>query len=299
MFHIYRNLNREMTMLDTDDQLPIKTHGFSSKSNIFSEPLVHFMLLGGLLFTADHYFISRQDDPHTIIIGSGVDSDAVELFQESRGRDPNEKEMEALHRVWLDNEILYREGLAMQVDKGDDAIRERVIFKALSVIDASVKLPAVDDKQLGAWFEQHRDKYDEPARYDFQEAALAGDVAEADVRAFVKELNAGVPGDAKAGLRVFKGRPLVNLVQSYGEDFAKALADMPAGKWQAIQTRDGWRAIQLDAIHNAKPAVFAEVRNVVLQDWKDDTAAQQRTAAVRALAKKYTVKYEHVTGHAE
>ena len=288
-----------MTMPDIDDQLPIKTQRILFKSRIVSEPLLHFMLLGGLLFAADHYFIGRQEDPHTIIIGSGVDTEAVELFQESRGREPNEKELEALHRVWLDNEILYREGLAMQVDKGDDAIRERVIFKALSVIDASVKLPAVDDKQLDAWFEKHRDKYDEPTRYDFQEAALAGDVAEADVRAFVKELNAGAPGDAKAGLRVFKGRPVANLVQSYGEDFAKGLADMPAGKWRAMQTRNGWRAIQLDAIHDAKPAVFEEVRNVVLQDWKDDMAAQQRTAAVRALAKKYTVKYEHVTGHSE
>jgi hypothetical protein len=29
---------------------------------------------------------------------------------------------------------------------------------------------------------------------------------------------------------------------------------------------------------------------VVLQDWTDSTKAEQRTAAVRALAKKYTVK---------
>ena len=35
--------------------------------------------------------------------------------------------------MWLDNEVLYREGLALQVDKGDPAIRERVIFKALSL----------------------------------------------------------------------------------------------------------------------------------------------------------------------
>ena len=288
-----------MTMPDTDDRPQIKKQVSSSISNTFSEPLVHFLLIGGLLFAADHYFISRQDDPRTIFVSSSVDSEAVELFQESRGREPNEVELQALHRVWLDNEVLYREGLSMQVDKGDDAIRERVIFKALSVIDASVKLPAVDDKQLNAWFEQHREKYDEPARYDFQEAALAGDVSEVDVRAFVKELNAGLPGDAKAGLRVFKGRPAANLVQSYGDGFNKALSDMPSGKWQAVQTRDGWRAIQLDAIHNAKSALFEEVRNVVLQDWKDEMAAQQRTAAVRALAKKYTVKYEHVTGHSE
>jgi hypothetical protein len=31
---------------------------------------------------------------------------------------------------------------------------------------------------------------------------------------------------------------------------------------------------------------------VVLQDWSDATMAEQRSAAVAVLAKKYTVKYE-------
>ena len=72
--------------------------------------------------------------------------------------------------------MLYREGLALQLDKGDTAIRERVIFKALSVVDSGLKLPEHDDKLLQAWFEQHRAKYDDPARFDFQEAQLAGDL---------------------------------------------------------------------------------------------------------------------------
>ncbi|MEJ1960607.1 MAG: hypothetical protein WDO56_03275 [Gammaproteobacteria bacterium] len=142
------------------------------------EPLLHFVVLGALLFAVDQFVLGRTDDPHTIVIGPEVDREAVEIFKGSRGRAPNEQELKALHGVWLDNEVLYREGLAMQVDRGDDAIRERVIFKALSVIDANVKLPAIDDKQLREWFESHRDKYDSPARYNFQEAALSGDNSE-------------------------------------------------------------------------------------------------------------------------
>jgi hypothetical protein len=103
--------------------------------------------------------------------------------------------------------VLYREGLALQVDKGDTAIREGVIFKALSVIDSNVKLPPVDDAVLRTWFDGHRDKYDEPTRYDFEEGALSGDSSEAVVRDFVTALNGGTPGDARAGLRVFEGRP--------------------------------------------------------------------------------------------
>lgn len=256
------------------------------------EPLLHFVVLGGLLFAGDHFLVSRADDPRTIVVTPEVDSEAVETFEAARGRKPNKQELEALHRVWLDNEVLYREGLALGVDKGDTAIRERVIFKALSVVDSNVKLPAVDENVLKKWFEAHRAKYDEPARYDFDEAALSGDNAEAAVRDFVKELNAGTPGDAKAGLRVFKGRPHENLVQSYGPELAEALVKAPPGQWQALQTHDGWRAMRLNSSASPKPADFEALRGVVLADWKDAVASEQRTAAVQALTKKYKVKYE-------
>ena len=256
------------------------------------EPLLHFVVLGGLLFAIDHVLVGRADDPRRIVVGADVDHEAIETFKATRGHAPNADELAALRRVWLDNEVLYREGLALGVDKGDPAIRERVIFKALSVIDSNVKLPAIDDKALRTWFEGHREKYDDPARYDFDEAALSGDSSEAAVRAFVKELNNGTPGDAKAGLRVFKGRPHANIVQSYGPEVARLLAASQPGDWQALKTRDGWRAIRLGKITPPKPAVFEVIRNVVFQDWTDATAAEQRSAAVRALTKKYSVKHE-------
>ncbi|MES3013972.1 MAG: hypothetical protein V4750_09635, partial [Pseudomonadota bacterium] len=142
------------------------------------EPLLHFVALGALLFAIDHVIVGRADDPRTIgthpeikrlpksplnaddprtiVVGAEVDAEAKQVFKAARGREPDAAELAALRAVWLDNEVLYREGLALQVDKGDTAIRERVIFKALSVVDANVKLPPVDDKLLRAWFESRR-----------------------------------------------------------------------------------------------------------------------------------------------
>ena len=214
------------------------------------------------------------------------------MFKAARGRDPDAKELTALRQVWLDNEVLYREGLALGVDKGDTAIRERVIFKALSIVDANTRRPALDDAVLRAWFEKNRARYDEPARYDFQEAVLAGDSAETTVRAFVDALNAGTPGDAKAGLRVFKGRPHGNLVEGYGADFAVALEAATVGEWRAQPTKDGLRAMRLEAVTPPKAAAYEVLRNVVLQDWTDAVMAEQRTTAVRALAGKYRIKTE-------
>lgn len=260
------------------------------------EPLLHFVVLGGLLFAIDRIALSRADDPRLIVVGGEVDQEAIESFKASRGRDPSHQELSALRQVWLDNEVLYRYGLELQVDKGDTAIRERVIFKALSVIDSNVKVPQATDDVLRKWFDAHRDRYDDPKRFSFEEAALSGESSEAAVRAFVKQLNGGTPGDAKAGLRVFKDRPESNIVQSYGPEIATALAGAKPGEWQALKTKDGWRAMRLDKVTPPKPGVFEALRGPIFHDWTDASAAEQRTAAVRALAKKYKIKHELPVG---
>jgi hypothetical protein len=257
------------------------------------EPLLHFVVLGAVLFGIDHALVNREDDPHTIVIDAEVDQHAIQVFRQARGRDPNDEELYALRKVWLDNEVLYREGTALGLDRGDKAIRERVIFKALSMVDAGVKLPAFDESVLKAWFEAHREKYDEPARYDFEEAIVKGERTEGAVRAFAQGLNGGAPGDIEADLRVFTARPHSNIVQSYGEDFATVLAAATPGEWLALPSSGGPRVIRLKSVTPSKPAVFENLTGVVLQDWTDSVMAEQRSAAVRALAKKYNVK---VTG---
>lgn len=256
------------------------------------EPLLHFLLIGGVLFGIDHLVNGAADDNRTIVVDAAVDTEAIKVFKDARGREPDADELYALRRAWLDNEVLYREGLALQMDKGDKAIKDRVIFKALSVVNAGLKLPPVDDATLRQWFDAHRARYDEPARYDFQEAVIAGDPSEATARAFAAALDAGKPGDTQAGLRVFQGRPHANIVQSYGAEFAAELEAAPVGQWRAPRHGDGWRVMRLEAITPAKPASFEALRGVVLQDWTDSVMAEQRTAAVRTLAKKYKVEHE-------
>jgi len=254
------------------------------------EPLLHFLLVGAAVFAVDHTFFVRTDDPLAIVVGAEVEREARETFRAARGVDPTPEQLDALRQIWLDNEVLYREGMAMRVDQGDTMIRDRIVFKALNLVESNLRLPAVDDTALRAWFENNRAKYDEPARYDFQEAVLSGDGSEAAVRSFAIELNRGSGGEVKAGLRVFKGRPHANIVQSYGAEFAQALEGLPPREWRALHTREGWRAMRVEAIAPGKPASFEPLRGVVLQDWTDATMSEIRTTAVRSLAKKYKIR---------
>ncbi|MDH4391579.1 MAG: peptidylprolyl isomerase [Aquabacterium sp.] len=257
------------------------------------EPLLHFTLLGAALFAIDAAVVSRTEDPRVITIDAAVDAEAVRVFRDARGRAPDQDELYALRRVWLDNEVLYREGLALQMDKGDKAIRDRVIFKALSTINAGLKLPPVDEATLRAWFEKNRIKYDEPPRLDFSEAIVPeASPTEAMARALAATLNASSGGEANAGLRVFKGRPQANIVQSYGADFSQALEKANAGEWQALRQGESWRVVRLDGASAPKLASFENLRGVVLQDWTDAVMADQRGAAVKAMALKYRIQTE-------
>lgn len=256
------------------------------------EPLLHFLLLGGLLFAIDYLHSDDKQNPNTIIVSADFDDEADKFFKSERGREPSLEEMSAMQKVWLENELLYREGIALQLDKGDETIRDRIIFKALNIIEANLKLPAYDDNLLKDWFEKHHAKYDEPVRFNFEEAVLAGENNEQAVREFVKELNKGASGDSQAGLRVFKNRPYSNVEQSYGAGFVKELQTMHSGEWRALKTENEWRAIRVDELTEAKPASYENLRSVVLQDWTDAKMAELRSAAIQNLAKKYKIVVE-------
>lgn len=94
-------------------------------------------------------------------------------------------------------------------------------------------------------------------------------------------------------MRAVELRPLC-----FGEEFAAALEKSTPGVWHALKTREGWRAVRLNASTPAKPAAYESIRGVVLQDYRDEKSAAARTARVRELEKKYTVKFEeHVDRH--
>jgi hypothetical protein len=264
------------------------TSRYSSHA-LLREPLLHFIVFGALVFGADHALQARRGNPQVITISPEIDQEARSIFQTSMGRAPTAAELKVMRERWVDNEVLYREGLALRVDQGDATIRERVIYKALNVMQANLALPKIDEAGLKAWFEQHRVNYDEPERYDFLEAVVSGKPTAEDLKEFVDALNTGSASDAQSGLRVFKARPRSNLSTSYGEPFTQALDKLAPGHWHALDSKDGVRVVRLERKSAGEPATYDSVKGRIYADWKDATLQQLRTDAVRDLGKKYTI----------
>ena len=259
------------------------------------EPLLHFLLLGALVFGADQVITARRGDPQTIVISADVKKESTEIFKTGMKRDPSAADLKILLDRWVDNEVLYREGLALGLDRGDSSIRERVIFKALSLTQSGLSLPKIDREGLRQWFEARHARYDAPPRVDFLEAVVSIDRTPEALKPFVEALNGRGKSDVDSSLRVFKDRPRSNLVQGYGEGFAAALEKAVPGQWQALPSADGLRVVRLEQVVPGVPAQFEAIEEAVYRDWKDGTMSELTTRAVREMGKKYRVREAEVT----
>jgi hypothetical protein len=263
-------------------------------SRLLREPLLHFLVLGALVFGVDYSLNLDKEDPQTITISKSVKTEAHDIFAAGLKREPSDAEMKTLLARWVDNEVLYREGIALGLDRGDTAIRDRIIFKALSVTQSGITLPKIDEAGVRKWFESKRERYDTPVRFDFLEAVVTSDRSPEALQGFVDALNGKGKSNAESSLRVFKDRPRQNLLQSYGTVFTAAIEKSTPGVWQLLDSGEGLRVVRLEEIKPGVPADFEKNKDAIYQDWRDDTMAQLTTNAVREMGKKYKVREEEV-----
>jgi hypothetical protein len=261
-------------------------------NKLLREPLLHFALVAILLFAADHAWNRFKDDRKTIFVSAVTQKEARETFKASMNREPSEADMKILVNRWLDNEILYREGVSLGLDKGDPSIRERVIFKALSVVQAGIALPAIKDEELKLWFEKNRERYDVPAKFDFLEAVPTGESQKVELQELVTALNTNAKSAIESSLRVFKQRPRSNLLASYGEEFTAAIEKSTPGQWILLTSGAGKHVVQLEKIEAGVAADFAQFKIVALKDWREQTLSKLTTDSVRNMGKKFVIQQE-------
>lgn len=257
------------------------------------EPLLHFLILGAAIFGVDQWRNAGSETASDIVVTVKVQQEAKAIFEAGMKREPKPEELKVLLDRWVDNEILYREGLQLGLDRGDSGIRDRVIFKAMSVTQAGIVLPEVDEAGLKAWFESNRERYDTPARFDFLEAAVPPDTKLDALQRFAVALNSNQdePG-IESSLRVFRDRPRSNLLQSYGKDFTEAIEQLKPGQWQVLVSNDGPRVIRLESLKPAVAADFEAVKVKLYQDWKDEMTSQRSKELIREMGKKYQIRQE-------
>ena len=254
------------------------------------EPLVHFFLLGGLIFAADAVLHPPDRNERVITVTRAMRQAMSENFDEDRERKATPAELDAMVENWVASEILYREGKALGVDRGDDTIRDRIAFKLQLLIFSQIDPPPATEAGLREWFAANHERFDEPERVSFY---LGPPTDEAAARRQLAEVLGGSePADLQRKTRAMVGRPVSSLAPSFGVAFRDGLLALPQEQWAALQSIEGWHLVRVDSRRPAVPARFEDVQDEAVRTWKTDETRKRAWEAVKRLRTNYTVRYE-------
>ena len=122
---------------------------------LLREPLIHFLLIGAALFAAYHYLQpARSAAPSSKQIQLSLEelSQLAVLFQSQWRRDPTPEEFGRLVEQKVQSEVLYREALAMGLDKNDEIVKRRMAQKMQFLAEdvAAAREPTTEELKAGS-----------------------------------------------------------------------------------------------------------------------------------------------------
>jgi hypothetical protein len=261
------------------------------------EPIVHFLVAGLALAGLEALARPEQapEDARVLVLEASVRRGLAEDWAHDHEAPPTEAELDARLEAWLDEELLYREGLLRGLDRDDPRVRARVATLTASLLEAEHPIAEPDDAALRAWFEAHLDRYAEDARYDFTHVFVAGtdDTARARAESLLAELEAGgspiAMGDTYPGGRHYRGRRVADLAEAFGPAFTEGFGDVPDGRWSLRRSSRGLHLVRIEARTAASPADFERARLDVEHDLLEHARAERTRAAIRGLRERWRI----------
>jgi hypothetical protein len=283
---------------------------------LLSEPLVHFAVVGAVLFGVDRRLSPEppsSPDPRVIRLSDEVRAELVENFRHREGREPTQPELERVSGRWLEDEVLYREGLQLGLAGDDLLIRNRVIEKMRFVLSNTappVREPSEDE--LRAWLSERHADYEQPRRFDFEHVELWGETPEAelkDAEGLLAKLSGGLPPESLgARYRPYEGRSAANVNAMFGAGAEAQLALLPLNVWRVVE-RDGvdprggvqpvsagtrprpkrLHLFRVLATAGGAPREFDSLRPELTLDWKRHRQQRATEERLREMQRGYTV----------
>jgi parvulin-like peptidyl-prolyl isomerase len=258
---------------------------------LFAEPLVHFMIVGLLIFVAATTV--RASARPTLHISRQEIQQLAAYWQAQMQRAPTKAELDGLVRERIDEEILAAEARRLGLDQDDLIIRRRLAQKmAFASEDVSdAKEPREDE--LLAWYRAHPGDYQTPSQAALRQVFFSDDRgarAQGDATAALAVLQKGgqASGDPSVLPLTYPDVSLDGLARDFGDDFARLAATAPIGAWTGpVHSGFGWHLIKVESRKGAVAAPFAQVRSEI----RDTVLAQHREAANAAYLEKLRRKY--------
>jgi hypothetical protein len=234
---------------------------------LLGEPLLHFLLIGIALFGFYRWKAPADPVGRRIVITQGVVDDLVTQHVAARGREPSSAELNHLIESYVHDEILYREGVALGLDRDDLVVKRRVRQKieVMAEEEAAVGAPTATD--LSEYLAANQARFLQPAILTFEQVGTPS---------LLPQRMMQTPADLVA--------------RDFGPSFAAALEKAPVGKWVGpIDSSFGAHYVR---VSDRRPPVMpklADVRDQVVREWEYERRQRARTDSYARMRRAYDV----------
>jgi hypothetical protein len=272
---------------------------------VLGEPLVHFLVLGGLIF-AGYGLLNRNGEgaPDRIIVSQGQLESMMVGFTRTWQRPPAPEEWEGLIRDRVREEVYSREAMALGLDRDDTIIRRRLRQKMEFISEDMATEVHPTDAELGAYLAAHPDFFGVERRFTFTHVFLNpekhGESLARDAARLLAQLNqAGTGAEAPA-----LGDPFLlehhfaavtasEVDKQFGQGFAAKLGEIPPGQWQGpLESGYGVHLVLVGEHTQGRLPALADVRDAVRREWDSARRKEANEKFYQGLLKRYTVTIE-------
>jgi len=252
-------------------------------SAMIREPLVHFILLSGLLFGV----AAVLDVGGEVVEISQAELDwRILQVEAEQGRSLDAEERRQVREAYIDERILVREAQALGLE-ADERIDDILVQKMLHVLSGDVIQPT--EEELAAYYGENLSRYSTDAAVTVDELVLPLGGP------FPRQLREGVlpenlPESARIAYRRMEDLSSQDLAALFGEDAARATLTIESGGWvqASISVRgEHWLRVRERAGSVVQP--LRVVRDAVRADWIADQEQVRLRERVDDIRSRYSV----------
>ena len=248
---------------------------------LLKEPLLHFLLLGAALFAAFSFMSSRDEVPRdAIVVSAGKIEHLAALFARTWQRPPTGEELDGLINDFVREEVAYREGMTIGLDRDDTIIRRRVCQKLEFIAEDIANLAEPSDAELADYLAAHADQFRVDPRLTFRQVYLNSDQRGDSVESDARDLLIAFKGDPSVDASTLGDRILLehgyadvamrDVASLFGQRFAAAIVEIDMGTWQGpIESGYGLHLVLVDERREGRLPDLDEVRNQVRREWEN------------------------------
>jgi hypothetical protein len=266
---------------------------------LLREPLLHFLILGLALFLLFNVVSGgRGGADRRIVVNDATVAAIVQRHQSVWRRPPTPVELRGLIDAQVREEILFREGVAMGLDRDDPVIRRRVQQKLEVLTEESAGRPAPTEAELDEYLRRHGERYARPTVVGFDQVMFDpvrhGTGLDAVLTAALARLRAGAEPDTIGDRSLLPATAAAvavdRLAREFGEEFARSVGALPVGDWSGpVASGYGVHLVRVTSRTPGRPATLDEARAAVERDWESDRRAQAKADYFEKLRLKYDV----------